>query len=194
MVGVDIVTQPNYPFTFVRADALSYAVKGFHAIHASPPCQDRSALTAGNRRRPGWSDDHVNMIPAVRTILADAHRSGVPTVIENVQGSELRRDLVLCGLTFGLQVYRHRYFEVAGFTAIQPEHPSHAGHRVAGWRHGVRYDGDMVAVYGEGGGKGSLAVWRKAMGIDWMDRDEIREAIPPAYTEYVGRLLRPACA
>jgi hypothetical protein len=111
------------------------------------------------------------------------------TVMENVQGSDLRKDLILCGEMFGLGVIRHRYFEVDGFTAEQPAHLPHRG-RVRGWRHGVYYDGPYVAVYGEGGGKGSVAEWQEAMGIDWTeDRKSIAEAIPPAYTEHIGRQL-----
>lgn len=184
VVGVDIDPQPSYPFEHHVADALQYAARHgreYDAIHASPPCQGYTALAAvhGNT----WP----RLIEPVRDLL---DRVGRPYVIENVQGSPLRRDLTLCGLGFGLQVFRHRYFEAGGWTVTQPEHPSHRGHRVSGWRHGTRYDGDMVAVYGSGGGKGSIADWQQAMGIDWTgDRHEIAEAIPPAYTQYIGEQL-----
>jgi len=112
-----------------------------------------------------------------------------PTIIENVQGSDLRRDLTLCGEMFGLGVIRHRYFEVTGFEVTQPQHRKHRG-RVAGYRHGEWFDGPYFAVYGDGGGKGTVAQWQQAMGIDWTDvRKEIAEAIPPSYAEFVGRQL-----
>lgn len=129
---------------------------------------------------------YVNLIPEGRRLLA---ATGLPTVMENVQGSDLRRDLTLCGEMFGLDVIRHRYFELDGFAAEAPKHKPHRG-RVRGWRHGTYYDGPYVAVYGDGGGKGSVAEWQQAMGIDWTDvRVEIAEAIPPAYTEYIGAQL-----
>jgi DNA (cytosine-5)-methyltransferase 1 len=112
----------------------------------------------------------------------------IPWVIENVQGAKVRRDLTLCGEMFGLDVIRHRYFECS-FPVVKPAHVKHRG-RVSGMRHGVWYTGPYAAVYGEGGGKGSVARWQEAMGIDWTnDRKSIAEAIPPAYGEYVGRQL-----
>lgn len=195
VTGVDIDPQPDYcGDEFIQADVVDVLadpefMDRFIAYHASPPCQAHSALTKGNRRR-GWQDEHVDLIPATRHGLA---ATGRPWVIENVQGAPIRRDLTLCGLSFGLKVFRHRYFEVSGFALPRPPHPSHAGHRVAGWRHGVRYDGDMVAVYGDGGGKGSLADWQAAMGIDWIgDKATLAEAIPPAYTRYIGEHLMKA--
>jgi DNA (cytosine-5)-methyltransferase 1 len=185
VVGVDIEPQPNYPFEFHQADALEFLVDHlgeFDAVHASPPCQASSALTKGTNR----GRVYAQLIPATRNLLATA---GVPTVIENVQGSDLRRDLTLCGEMFGLGVIRHRYFEVDGFPLEQPAHVPHRG-RVRGWRHGTYYDGPYLAVYGEGGGKGTVAEWQAAMGIDWTgDRKAIAEAIPPAFTEYLGRQL-----
>jgi hypothetical protein len=205
IIGVDIEDQPAYPFTFHRGDALAilrdlllsdilgtpvniageeYVLSDFDAIHASPPCQGYTALKAVH------GNEWPLLIEPVRELLDE---SGLPYVIENVQGSPLRRDLTLCGLMFDLRVFRHRYFELGGWTATTPEHPSHRGHRVAGWRHGVKYDGDMVAVYGDGGGKGSITDWQTAMGIDWItDRRTLAEAIPPAYTEWIGRQLLEA--
>ena len=91
---------------------------------------------------------------------------------------------------FGLGVIRHRYFELSGFLAPQPKHRKHRG-RVAGYRHGQWYEGPYVAVYGDGGGKGTVPEWQTAMGIDWTDdRKSIAEAIPPAYSLFVGLHLR----
>lgn len=191
VTGVDHVEPSMYAGDeFIRDDAIAFlACRGreFDAIHASPPCQASSALTKGNRRRAGWEDGHFDLIPITRALL---DHIGRPYVIENVQGAALRRDLTLCGLMFGLRVFRHRYFELGGWVATAIPHPSHRGHRVAGWRHGVRYDGDMVAPYGDGGGKGTPAEWAAAMGIDWtLDKHELREAIPPLYAEFVGTQL-----
>lgn len=186
VVGVDLHPQLDYPFTSVVADARDFLAanwRNFDAIHASPPCQASSALTKGTNK----GREYVNLIPEVRRLLK---ATGLPTVMENVQGSDLRRDLTLCGEMFGLQVIRHRYFEIDGFTATAPVHKPHRG-RVRGWRHGQYHDGPYMAVYGEGGGKGSVAEWQQAMGIDWTDdRKAIAEAIPPAYSEWIGLELR----
>ncbi|MGP3708519.1 DNA cytosine methyltransferase [Gordonia paraffinivorans] len=185
VVGVDINPQPNYPFEFHRADALDYLVGHgleFDAIHASPPCQASTALTKGTNK----GREYPQLIPATRALLK---YFTVPTVIENVQGADVRRDLVLCGEMFGLGVIRHRLFEIDNAAINQPAHKPHRG-RVAGYRHGKWYDGPYFAVYGDGGGKGSVEQWQQAMGIDWTDvRKEIAEAIPPAYTEFIGRQL-----
>jgi DNA (cytosine-5)-methyltransferase 1 len=130
--------------------------------------------------------EYAQLIPATRAALA---ATGLPTILENVQGSDLRRDLTLCGEMFGLDVIRHRYFELGNWFAFQPAHIPHRG-RVAGWRHGTHYDGPYVAVYGDGGGKGTVADWQAAMGIDWTaDKKELAEAIPPAMTAFIGRQL-----
>lgn len=201
--GVDLEPQPEYPFPILVGDALfvlEQLIKGatfsvtrraggvellqlsdFSSVHASPPCQGYTALAAVH------GNEWPKLIEPVRDLL---ERTGLPYVIENVQGAPVRRDLTLCGLMFDLKVFRHRYFESGRWEPTAPAHRSHQGHRVSGWRHGVKYDGDMVAVYGDGGGKGSIADWQNAMGIDWItDRRHLAEAIPPAYTEHVGRQL-----
>lgn len=188
VVGVDIAPQADYPFAFHQGDALSYLLehaRDFDAVHASPPCQASSALTKGTNA----GRDYPQLIPETREALA---ATGLPTVLENVQGSDLRRDLTLCGEMFGLGVIRHRYFEISGFPILQPPHVPHRG-RVRGWRHGQYHDGPYLAVYGDGGGKGSVSEWQAAMGIDWTaDRASIAEAIPPAYTEHIGHALMAA--
>lgn len=186
VVGVDIAQQPNYPYEHHVGDALQYLAKNgkeFDAIHASPPCQGYTALKAvhGNP----WP----LLIEPVRDLLAQI---GKPYVIENVQGAPIRRDMVLCGEMFALRVLRHRYFELGNWTGTAPEHQPHRG-RVAGWRHGQYYDGPYFAVYGNGGGKGTVAQWQDAMGIDWTsDRRELAEAIPPAFTQHIGTQLMAA--
>ncbi len=189
VIGIDIAPQPHYPFLFVQGDALTFLRRNwnsFDAAHASPPCQKDCTLTAGTNAHR--AELHVSLLAETRDALDD---TTLPYVIEQpVGGAIMRTDLQLCGLQFGLQVFRHRKFELNRWSAPAPAHPSHKGHRVAGWRHGRRYDGDMIAVYGDGGGKGTIAQWQHAMGIDWVDtRLELAEAIPPAYTEYIGRAL-----
>lgn len=184
VTGVDINPQPNYPFSFHQGDALDYLAAHGHeydVVHASPPCQASCALIKGNQR--ATAGNHTNLIPQTREALTELT---VPTVLENVQGSDLRRDLTLCGEMFGLGVIRHRYFELGRWSTCNPAHVPHRG-RVAGYRHGQWFDGPYFAVYGNGGGKGSIAQWQQAMGIDWTtDRREIAEAIPPAYTQFIG--------
>jgi hypothetical protein len=183
VVGVDIDPQPNYPFEFHQADALEYlAAHGheFDAIHASPPCQGYTTLKAVH------GNEWPLLIEPVRDLL---NTIGKPYVIENVQGAPIRRDLTLCGEMFGLGVIRHRYFELGGWEAVEPEHIPHRG-RVAGWRHGQHFDGPYFAVYGNGGGKGTVKQWQDAMGIHWTaDRHELAEAIPPVYASFIGLQL-----
>lgn len=183
VVGVDIVDQPGYcGDEFVRADAVEFIAEHGHefdAIHASPPCQAASALTKGTNR----GRVYPQLIPSTRAALES---TGRPWVMENVAGAPLRRDLMLCGEMFGLAVIRHRFFELGGWTMPQPEHLPHRG-RVAGMRHGQWFTGPYFAVYGAGGGKGTVAQWQAAMGIDWTaDRRALAEAIPPAYTRLIG--------
>jgi hypothetical protein len=194
VVGVDL--DPGvarwYPFEGYQGDAVEFIRRHGHefdAIVGSPPCQDGTTLTRGNRKRDAWKgDSHVNLIPATRDAMTS---TGKPYIIENVEG--FRRELVdpvrLCGLSFNLKVFRHRYFE-SNIPLNVPDHPTHRGHRVAGWRHGIRHDGDMFAVYGDGGGKGSLTEWQSTMEMPWVtEKHYIAEAIPPAYTEFLGRQL-----
>jgi hypothetical protein len=192
VIGVDINPQPSYPFEYYRGDAvlaLQVLVErgNFYgdepaAIHASPPCQHHTTLAKGNNNN---QDDHPDLIDPIRELLI---ATGLPYVIENVVSAPVQNPLLLCGEMFGLDVIRHRLFESNVFL-WQPEHKPHRG-LVRGYRHGKRYDGPYFPVYGTGGDKGSLAEWQAAMGIDWMPtKPEIAEAIPPAYTEYIGEQL-----
>jgi len=191
--GIDIDPQPNYVGNhFLQMDGIigirEYG-PSFDLIHMSPPCQFSTALTKGTNKHLGTSKPRakINLIGPAREA---AISTGRPWVLENVQGSEVRRDVTLCGTYFGLKVFRHRYFELGGGAEdMVPDvvHEKHAG-RVTGWRHGVKYAGEYFAVYGDGGGKGSVQDWQRAMGMDWTDvKHELSEAIPPAYTEYIGR-------
>jgi hypothetical protein len=206
VIGVDIEPQPGYPGDeFVQADGLDYLkhlrntapsrIPGNPAlIHQSWPCQDGNTATASNRAR-GLTDTHEQFIPRAREL---SDRIGIPYVIEQPAASRkglIRRDLTLCMDMFKGDmpppwVQKHRSFELFGFTIEQPPHAPHPGY-VRGYRHGVNRTGPSapyVAGYGKGGGKATAAELRHAMGIDWMtDRFDLCEAIPPAYTEYIGR-------
>ncbi|WP_394621273.1 DNA methylase [Lentzea sp. JNUCC 0626] len=196
VVGVDIEDHADgYAGSeFVQADAVTYIRDHGHqfaAIHAGPPCQRDCALTLGtNAARAGL---HTSLLEVTREAL-DA--TGRPYVIEQPIGrAPMRRDVLLCGLMYDLKVYRHRQFELSGWTMPNPAHPSHRGHRVAGYRHGRNYEGDMYAVYGDGGGKGSVTDWQRAMGIPWMsNKKDLAEAIPPAYTRHLGEALHALVA
>ncbi len=183
VVGVDIADQPNYPFEFYREDALEALREGpeaFDAIHASPPCQAYSTLAA---RHP--ENEYPAHIEAARDLL---QATGLPYVIENVEGAPLHNPTMLCGSSLGLDVRRHRLFET-NFPLMAPG-CSHGGKpkRFRIYEHGAWRLSPFVAVYGHGGGKEREA-GPAAMGIDWMTRAELVEAIPPAYTEHIGGYL-----
>jgi DNA (cytosine-5)-methyltransferase 1 len=203
VIGVDIEQRNNYPFAFVRFDAIEFVkVYGhlFDAVVGSPPCQSSSALTKGTNKANGWgkgTDESaggwIDLIPATRAEFARLGAMGIPTVIENVAGAHIRKDLTLCGTMFGLEVFRHRFFEISGFDCPQKPHERPGGGRqhfgsLKGWNHGKSNPtGEYYQVYGNGGQKGSIAEWQRAMGIDWLsERNELAEAIPPAYSEYIG--------
>lgn len=190
VTGVDMSLQPNYPYSFVQADALRLDpafLDEFDAIHASPPCQSYSDLAARN----GNADEWPRLIDPVRDLLRN---TGKPWVIENVEGAPLIDPVLLCGTMFpGLRVIRHRLFET-NFPLEQPKHIPHREHpRVHTLDKRKSHYGktcewtDFVQV--TGGGNCSVASARDAMGIDWMTKKEINEAIPPAYAEHVGREL-----
>ncbi len=183
VVGVDIEPQPNYcGDEFVQADALTFDLAGFDAAHAAPPCQGYSSKTMDKSRHP-------RLIAPIRERL---WTSGLPYVIENVDGAkgELINPVRLCGSSFGLRVRRHRWFESNwGLVGKPCDHAwQNADKRFRLYDHGRWFDSGIVHVFGTGGGKGAEH-WAEAMGIDWMTRDELAEAIPPAYAEYVGTQL-----
>lgn len=190
VVGVDIDPQPRYPFEFHQADALEFlAERGheFDAIHASPPCQLYSV--ANNIH---GNDDHPDLLPPTRDALLAL---GKPWIIENVPGAPMENYVTLCGLAFGLGVKRHRQFETSFFVWNVPEcPPGHPGDWVSVFGHTVLERGHVIGK-AKGGGNTikrkhlGIARGREAMGIDWMNRGELSEAIPPAYTEWLGRQL-----
>jgi DNA (cytosine-5)-methyltransferase 1 len=198
VVGVDWEPQPNYPFEFHQADVLDFLPAHgheFEAIHASPCCWGYTTLNALSKR------EHVRMIPLLRKLLI---ASGRPWIIENVQNAkaDMHNPIMLCGSSFGLRVRRHRLFE----TSFPLEAPP-CDHR---WqqldkRYTVRrsvsrgnYLSGTVPVHGgmqllrEDGTQNvewETGICREAMGIGWMNKQELNQAIPPAYTQWIGQQI-----
>lgn len=172
--GWDIKPQPNYPFRFHLGDALDADLSGFDSAWASPPCQKFT------RARKLRGNTHPDYIPEVRAKLSDL---GVPYCIENVPGAPLLNPALLCGSMFGLNIYRHRIFE-SNFP-IPLRLCSHSKPQTKMGRP-VR-EGDIIQVVGH---FSNVPYARKAMGIDWMNQQELAQAIPPAYSEFIGRAIR----
>lgn len=182
IVGVDMEPQPDYPFEFWQMDALDMTdvidLEHFDLIHASPPCQDYTAMS--NR----WGSKHPRLIGAVR----EAIRSR-PYVIENVSGarSEMVAPVELTGEMFGLRVHRPRLFELGGWTCLVPARPPRQLEPVAvygkpdGRRLFDRADGSTLTAWS------SLAAGQEALGVPWISSwHQVREAIPPAHTRFIG--------
>lgn len=187
VVGVDIKPQPRFPFEFHQADALEYLdpwaglYATFEVIHASPPCQGFSDLRSMYNAKA-----HPDLLAPTRTRLL---ATGLPYVIENVEGAPMSNYIVLCGTMFGLgwqdaELRRHRCFEL-----------SHVPLMVSQCQHRRRR---VIGVYGGHGRDRRRKVntqdyptsaRREAMGIDWMTSAELSQSIPPAYTEWIGRQL-----
>lgn len=184
IVGVDIKPQPRYPFTFVQGDAVTYPLGGFDFIWASPPCQAYSALKGLT------AEEYPKLVSVMRDRLENA---GVPWIIENVVGSDLKNPVQLCGSMFGLGVWRHRRFEMSDPILLTPECHHHLVPEpidVTGT--GGPFNGIRKAP---GGGISrkpkNLDHARRVMGIDWMTRPELSEAIPPAYSYYLATAMAP---
>jgi DNA (cytosine-5)-methyltransferase 1 len=181
VTGVDKDPQPRYPFRFIQGDAVAFIREygsKFDFIHTSPPCQHDTEC----QRIQG--NTHPDLIAPTRAALES---TGRPWVIENVKGAraKLRQPVMLCGTMFGLATYRHRFFETGGgFTVTAPPHPQHTAPQAKmgrpvppGW-------------YGQFIGNFSgVPLARTVMGVEWMSRDGIRECIPPAYSEWTGRVF-----
>lgn len=189
VIGIDINPQPHYPFAFIRAEGnwqrswlKPWQVRGYAAIHASPPCQK---FTAYRRRGGGVGDGYPDLIEEMRQILIT---TGLPYVLENVPGSPVQPTVQLCGSSFGLDVRRHRWFETnvpmmsppCAHGLQRPRFPA-ATNRV-----------NLRRTVEVGVWRIPLKVQQRAMGIDWMTLEELSEAIPPAYTEYIGAQLLDA--
>lgn len=175
VTGVDIEPQSRYPFTFIQADALEYVEAHGHEydfIHASPPCQ---AFTSLQGR---WGREYPDLISATRAALI---ATGKPYVIENVAGAPLENPLMLCGSMFGLKVIRHRLFETNPLIWFPPGACSHPKGAVG--RRGHLGDREWMTVTGH---FSDIKKASAAMGIDWMTQRELAQAIPPAYTQWLG--------
>ncbi len=185
VVGVDIAPQPHYPFEFIQDDALAFVQlpnmlwnDSFDAIHASPPCQAYS-VAAQSQRNLG--KEYPDLLAQTRVLL---ERTGLPWVIENVPGAPMRADYKLCGCQFGLELRRVRLFETSwhGFAMLPPHYHPHVvpcvtGHGTPSW------------IRKQLGYNPTIKQYHEAMGIDWMNRVELSQAIPPAYTEFIGKQL-----
>ena len=197
VVGVDIAPQPHYPFEFHQGDALEFlAAHGheFDAIHASPPCQVYSTT---KHAHPD-TGKHPDLLAPTRTALIE---SGLPYVIENVEGATLRDPLTLCGSEFNLRAFdvdglplalrRHRLFE-SNVWLMGPGGCIHDTTQIAGsytaGRHRTPAQRDDPTR--RGGYTPALRVRAALLGIDWhMNEHELAQAIPPAYTEWIGSQL-----
>jgi DNA (cytosine-5)-methyltransferase 1 len=215
VVGVDLFHQPRYPFPFKQADALdvlewlltgaeltfrwnahvpytanpsprTLGLADFDAIHASPPCQ------AKTRAQRIQGNDHPRLIRSTRKLLQE---TGLPYVIENVVSDDPENDpeplidpMVLCGAMFGIETYRHREFETS-FPVVAPAHPEHVVRTTKMGRPPVM--GEYMHIVGNFSGTPRA---RGIMRMGWASRDGLREAIPPVYTEWIGRQLLASLA
>jgi DNA (cytosine-5)-methyltransferase 1 len=181
VVGVDINPQPNYPFTFVQADATNppLDLDSFDLVHASPPCQHFSRYRNAVK---DIEERYENLIPETQALL---RQSGKPYVIENVPKAPIRNDLQLCGSMFGLDVRRHRWFELEGFEVPSPE----CNHKVWPRR---RYNSstgrkNLRFTIEVGAWDEPLALQKQAMGVDWtLTVRELSEAVPPRFARFIG--------
>ncbi len=177
--GVDIKPQPHYPFKFYLADALEFSLEGYDAYHASPPCQKWSTSTLEKNR-----DGHPDLVSPIRELLVSTSK---PYVIENVRKAPLKATLLLCGSMFGLDVVRHRYFEMYPNSLFPPYSCTHTK-KVQRQGYAPDKKKQLWCITRSAAG---LEGAGESMGIAWMQRDalQIAEAIPPAYTEYIGKYL-----
>jgi DNA (cytosine-5)-methyltransferase 1 len=191
VVGVDSNPQPNYPYEFRGMDALDMLAAlvrdgnlpwdHFDAIHASPVCYGWSQM---RYCRPGSRDDQPDYITPLRPLL---QASGLPYVIENVPGAPLENPVQLCGSSFGLTLQRHRWFETSWFVWNPPTCDHESNPWNPEFKHSTGRQKRRVPVIGEW--RVPLGLQQQAMGVDWMTLRELQEAIPPAYTEWLGSRL-----
>jgi len=189
VTGVDIEAQSSYPFPFIRSDAFAYLHDHGHEydlIHASPPCQYYSRASRNNPAEMLWYDDDL------LTRACDQLRaSGKSYVIENVEDAKysLNRPVILCGTMFGLKLYRHRAFEVS-FPVTRLVHPRHVA-LVQRNSYLPTPERPFMTVTGRNGhhSKRWIRTAAEYLGVPWAadNLNGVVEAIPPDYTEYIGR-------
>ena len=189
VTGVDIVDQPDYPFTFHRGDAMTWPLDGFDVIHASPPCQAFTTTSAKHRGKDSLADRRVDLLTPT---LERLRPLTIPWVVENVAGaaSMMRTTLLLHGGMFGLGVHRPRLFE-SNQLILAPR--ADRATDVVGV-YGSKPDGRRLNYRTEIRAARGLPEAQEAMGMDWADWHGTKEAIPPAYTEHIGRQLIGAMA
>jgi hypothetical protein len=173
ITGIDNRPMPRYPFKFIQADALEYLEKHGHeydVIHASPPC--KCFTKTGWAIYFNYTRNHLDCLTPTRKLLLNTRSIWI---IENVPGAPMRGDFMLCGSQFGLNLRRHRLFELSLslFDLLPP----------------CRHIKGVASPHGKARKAGELATWGPAMGIDWMDEAGLSQAIPPAYTEWIGRRI-----
>jgi len=186
VVGVDIKSQPRFPFEFHQADALTYSLDGFDVIHASPPCQRYSIA----ERIHGNKEKYPDLIAPIRSRLKE---NGSFYVIENVPGAPLHTPVMLCGLMFDLRILRHRYFETYPFFMV-PGHPQHPDWIViksfrtySCFKNGATH----ITMAGHNFSRED-AISALNGDCSWMTREELSQAIPPAYTNFIGKRIMEA--
>jgi DNA (cytosine-5)-methyltransferase 1 len=180
VVGVDIEPQKRYPFEFHCWDAIEFIEKhgkDFDVIAGSPPCQLYS-VTA-----PLSSGNHPDLVAPTREAMI---KTGKPYVIENVPGAPLVNPIKLCGTMFNLRVIRHRLFECNPVVWWPPRPCQHVYKTAKKGFYDTGKNGYITVV----GHNFNIEFARIAMDIDWMTRDELAQAIPPAYTEWLGKEIR----
>ncbi len=180
VTGVDIRPQPHYcGDRFIQGDAMTVDLNGYDLIWASPPCQLWSELTPMDRRR-----NHADLIAPIRERLC---AQTAPAIIENVEmaARQLRSPVMLCGTMFGMNIWRHRFFEFINcdpFFLLPP--CNHDGHPILISGHGSRM------IDGKRNPRVPLPIKSREIGIDWMNREEMSEAIPPAYSQFLAEQLQ----
>lgn len=175
ITGIDIKPQKNYPFYFIQDDVFEWCAHNdlsqYDLIHASPPCQRFSIMTP-----PEHKDRHPDYIDHTRQLL-----KGKRYVIENVKGAPMKNAVMLCGTMFGLNIERHRYFECNPEIVFPPVSCNHKPRPVLITGTSKRKENGVRV------GENTVQECRDASGIFWMTRSELDEAIPPAYTEWIGK-------
>lgn len=187
VIGVDINSQPNYPFEFIQADALTFDLDGYDAYWASPPCQAYTWASSKARNRGKF---YLDLIPKIREHLLETSK---PFIIENVISAPIRKDLLLCGTMFGLNIIRHRHFEIEGLSIPQPLHPKHKPPIIIQTKNNTLAKRSQYCCVAGCGGDGcsfKYEDWKKAMNINWMTKKELIQAVPPAYAQYIGGFLK----
>ncbi len=188
VVGVDNKAQPRYPYEFRLEDAMETDLTGFDFIWASPPCHDHSRVTGRNRKANGWKGTGWMLKATIERMPP-----GVPWIVENVEGANWPPSVhrvMLCGSMFGLDVRRHRWF-ASNIALLAPscEHGRQPARfrTLDSRRAGVL--ASVIGVHGHTNYAGEFALRCQAMGIDWMNNTELSQAIPPAYSQYLGRQI-----